>query len=77
MVFNKGLLGKCGFGKFGMMSIPYGDRWLSQNMGSREEVGAQRKLEVLMGWAFGGILEMFGVLFPIFYKVWDGSLISF
>jgi hypothetical protein len=26
MVFNKGLLGKCGFGKFGMMSIPYGDR---------------------------------------------------
>jgi hypothetical protein len=50
-----------------MRSIPYGDRWLIQSMGSREEVGAQRKLEVLRGWAFGGKLEMVGVLFPISY----------
>jgi hypothetical protein len=48
-----------------MRIIPYRDRWFIWSMGSREEVGAQRKLEVLMGWAFGGILEMVGVLFPI------------
>jgi hypothetical protein len=42
-------------------------------MGSREEkVGAQRKLEV----AFGGILEMVGVLFPIFYLTRLGTVLS-
>jgi hypothetical protein len=46
-----------GFGDLDMRNIPYGDT----------RFGAQRKLEVLMGWAFGGLLEMVGVLFPIFY----------
>jgi len=35
-------------------------------MGSREEVGVQRKLEGLMGWVFGGIFETIGSFSPIF-----------
>jgi hypothetical protein len=65
-----------GFGDLGMRTIHYGDRWLIRSMGSREEVGAQRKLKVLMGWAFGGILEMVGVLFPIFYPTRLGMVLT-
>jgi hypothetical protein len=63
-----------GFRDLGMRNIPYGDRLLIRSMGSREKVGAQRTLEFLIGWAFGGILEMVGVLFPIFYLTWLGMV---